>query len=69
MANRIPEIDVEKCTGCGECVETCPPQATAMVDHKAVIVRQEDCTYCTDCEAVCPSGAIQCYYEIVMQEQ
>jgi MinD superfamily P-loop ATPase len=64
-----PEIDAEKCMGCGECVEHCPTHAVALVEGKATIVGPEDCTYCTDCEAFCPQGAIQCPFEIVLKEQ
>ncbi len=66
---RIPDINERKCTVCGECVEHCPTGAKAVIDGKAKIVRPEDCNFCTQCEAVCPSGAVQCYFEIVLQEQ
>ena len=62
----IVEIDLDKCTGCGDCVELCPFGIVALVNDKATIVRPEDCDYCTDCEIFCPSGAIRCPFEIVL---
>jgi len=61
-----PEIDTEKCVGCGECVDECPTDAVELVGGKAVIVRPDDCTYCTDCESICPYEAIQCPFEILL---
>lgn len=69
MVNAIPEIDVEKCTGCGDCASACPGEAVDIVQGKAVVVRPEDCDYCTECEVLCPLGAISCPFEIVMDEK
>ena len=66
MKKAIPEIDSEKCTGCGDCVEQCPTNAVELIDNEVAIVRVEDCNYCTDCETSCPSGAIRCPFEIVL---
>lgn len=64
----IPEIDIERCVGCGECVDECPTDAVELVGDKAVIVRPDDCTYCTECESICQYGAIQCPFEILLAE-
>lgn len=61
-----PEVDLDLCTGCGDCVELCPADTVVLVNGKATILRAEDCTYCTDCEAFCPSGAIRCPFEIIL---
>ena len=69
MVNTVaPEIDLEKCDGCGDCIELCPCGIVSLVNGKATIVRPEDCGYCTDCEPICPSGAIRCSYEIILVE-
>ena len=62
----LPEIDGERCDGCGECVEVCHAGAVAIVDGKAAIARPAACDYCTDCEAACPVDAIRCPFEIVV---
>jgi len=62
----IPEKDLAKCTGCGDCVVLCPTNAVELVKGKAIIVRPQDCNYCTDCEALCPSDAIKCFFEIIL---
>ena len=54
----IPNIDLDHCTACGNCVALCPTQAVEIVDDKAMIVRPEACTYCDVCETFCPEGAI-----------
>ncbi len=66
MSVVIPEIDLEKCIGSGNCVKHCSTNAIELAGSKAAIVRPENCNYCTDCEAVCPSGAIKCPFEIVL---
>lgn len=65
LLKTMPEIDREKCTGCGECVEQCPVGVVKLVDGKAVVT--EECNYCTDCETLCPSGAIACPFDIVLK--
>ncbi len=53
----IPVTDIEKCTGCGNCVEVCPPSALLLVDEK-VFLEEEYCEECGFCAAECPTGAI-----------
>jgi NAD-dependent dihydropyrimidine dehydrogenase PreA subunit len=50
-------IVVERCTGCGACVEVCPSGALYLVDGKAAVDRAF-CRACEDCLAACPSEAI-----------
>lgn len=64
----LPEIDEEKCEGCGDCVEGCHVQAVELVNSKALIVRPQDCDYCAECESLCPPGAISCPLEIIIGE-
>jgi ferredoxin len=64
----LPLIDLQTCTGCGDCVAACQPQAIALVNAKAVVVRPTACSYCGGCEPVCPVGAIALPY-LVMFEQ
>ena len=50
------KINKEKCTGCGECVASCPVSAIEMKEGKAVI--NEYCESCMTCISLCPEGAI-----------
>ena len=62
----IPEINLDICTGCGDCVEFCPAGIVGLVEGKAIIVRPEGCGYCIECETFCPAGAIRCPFEIIL---
>jgi len=63
-----PEIYVELCTGCGECVEACPVQALALKGDHAALVNADDCQYCGDCEDLCPERAIARPFEVVLAD-
>jgi ferredoxin len=51
------EVDRDRCTGCGTCVEACPTTAIEMQDGFAHILL-ERCTGCGSCVEVCPQGAV-----------
>lgn len=59
-----PGIIVERCTGCGECVDTCPENTIAINDGKVSIDRSI-CTACKQCIPSCPEEAITIYGETV----
>lgn len=54
----IPEINVEKCTGCGECVDTWPVDVYKLQNKKSVLVHADDCLGCERCITACEQGAI-----------
>ncbi len=54
----LPTIDLQRCTGCGDCEQSCPTQAVAVLDNVAVIIHPEACTFCDRCEQLCPAEAI-----------
>ena len=59
---RLPAIDLKRCTGCGWCVAACPPgvlslQVVAWRKH-AVLHDEQGCTGCSQCERRCPFGVI-----------
>jgi NAD-dependent dihydropyrimidine dehydrogenase PreA subunit len=53
-----PEVDEEKCVGCGECVDVCPVDVYEMQDDKSVPVNAEECIGCESCVEVCEQDAI-----------
>ena len=64
----MPEIDREKCNGCGLCIGVCYCQALKLVNNVITVTETEKCGWCTQCEVVCPMGAIRCAFEIVIEE-
>jgi Ni,Fe-hydrogenase III small subunit len=58
----VPEVDNEKCTGCGACVEACPARAIEIVDRgdeRTVRFDHTKCIFCAFCDEVCPDDAIE----------
>ncbi len=56
----IEKIDVEKCDGCGICVNSCATDVIRMDEktRKAVIRYPQECNCCDYCELDCPQHAI-----------
>ena len=52
------EVDVEKCIGCGDCVDVCPSDVYEMQDEKSVPVNAEECIDCESCVEACEQEAI-----------
>ena len=50
-------LNTDMCTGCGLCVEVCPPRAIHLMAGKAVI-EPELCLACGACVEACTLGAI-----------
>jgi ferredoxin len=61
----LPLIDLQRCNGCGICVELCPTQAVELQGDKAVITRPAACTFCPLCESYCPEKAIGRPFSVV----
>ena len=54
----VPEVDQNKCDGCGRCQEVCAYNAIAVV-NKEVLIFPELCHGCGSCTYFCPHGAIK----------
>jgi len=53
----VPKVDIETCTFCGKCSETCVWNAIAVAGEK-VLVFDDLCHGCGSCSLICPHGAI-----------
>jgi len=51
------QVDTDKCTGCGLCVEICPVEAIKISGGVAE-VDEDICIGCCACEDECPNDAI-----------
>ncbi|MFZ7103634.1 MAG: DUF362 domain-containing protein [Peptococcaceae bacterium] len=53
-------VSKEKCTGCGECVKSCPPSILYLNDNTCHVNRElvPECLTCQSCVVVCPAEAI-----------
>lgn len=54
----IPQVDMEKCTGCGLCGQICQYSAIVVI-KKSVLTFPELCNGCGGCSLVCPVEAIK----------
>lgn len=76
MKGPLPQISEELCIRCGLCVESCACLAVELgeqgpVFHCAEVscpIGLEGMECACLCEEVCPTGAIQCAYEIVLED-
>jgi NAD-dependent dihydropyrimidine dehydrogenase PreA subunit len=62
----LPEIDLELCDGCGECLPACGAGALSVSAGKATLARPDLCEYDGQCEPACPAGAIALPYLVVL---
>ena len=59
IANQLklePNVNIEKCTGCGTCSQVCP--ANVIKNGKPPSFHLADCIGCMCCSESCPQGAI-----------
>lgn len=56
-----PEVNLDRCIGCGTCAKWCPAKAIKIVRGKAVIDLKK-CIGCGECTVSCPQGAIAIHW-------
>ncbi len=56
--NDLAVIDVEKCIGCGRCIDICPTSLFTLRDGKSTVAGTK-CIACGHCESVCPQEAVR----------
>ena len=61
------KVDLERCIGCGTCINVCPFMVYALKKDKkgkkiAIPVYQKDCFLCQSCQAQCPTDAIAIHW-------
>ena len=54
----FPQIDVEKCSGCGTCIQVCPYNALFKNEDNKAQVIVAACKGCGLCGSICPEKAI-----------
>lgn len=52
------ELNVEKCVGCGMCLDVCPHEVLALDNGRARIQNRDACMECGACARNCPAGAV-----------
>lgn len=61
-------VNIERCKGCGVCVEACPfgvlalsAEVNAMGYNFAHMLKPDACTGCASCGIICPDSCIVVY--------
>jgi MinD superfamily P-loop ATPase len=54
----VPQVDKDKCIGCGKCGEVCQYGAIVHLGGKNVLTFENLCHSCGGCWKLCPAGAI-----------
>lgn len=57
LLKSYPQLNAEKCVGCGKCAESCPAHVIKIENRKAKF-RRKGCISCFCCQEMCPLKAI-----------
>ena len=62
MVEGLPQVDIEKCIGCGKCADSCPRGIISLEDCKAhlLLVKCNSKDAAREIRAICPMGCIGC---------
>jgi len=61
-----PDVDTQKCSGCGRCAELCPLGNIEIINEKAA--QKGKCTMCYRCFSSCPNQALTILGEQVIEQ-
>ena len=53
----VVKIDLEKCDGCSDCLESCPSECMKVENEKCIVI-EDECVDCDVCIEECPNEAI-----------
>ncbi len=53
-----PYVDIDKCDGCGRCIEVCKMKAITLNKQNKAVINQKKCKLCGRCMLNCPISAI-----------
>jgi Fe-S-cluster-containing hydrogenase component 2 len=56
--DQYPKVDINKCIGCGTCINACPMNAISLSNNVAKIDKTK-CKNCRKCVKICPVRAIE----------
>lgn len=54
----VPQVDVDRCTICGDCAKVCTVHALDLTDQGRVRIEPQYCVNCAACVVACPEGAL-----------
>ncbi|WP_053001201.1 DUF362 domain-containing protein [Kosmotoga pacifica] len=64
LVSRVPSIDKDKCTECGECESYCPVSAISIDTHN---INYSKCIRCYVCHEICQFNAIKLKRKLILQ--
>jgi NAD-dependent dihydropyrimidine dehydrogenase PreA subunit len=53
------QVDIDECTGCGDCVTACPVDGVLVLEDAKVAVNPGECIECNACVDTCSSNAMK----------
>lgn len=58
-----PEVDIQKCIGCGICINWCPQNSIEINEENRAQINYEECIGCAECTTACNYRAVKVQWE------